>query len=207
MKARFVAELIRLYPAQWRAEYAEGLAEVLVKRPLGAKEVLNVFVNAIWQQLRLQEPWLIAGAPVLLWDFVFWMTLLFAPAYAVHMGGKPTWVGMILFFGIGFWTVVRHGDDGGRAAMKLAMLLTLPPLTAALLVLVQALRVVTEPGGGGGFRFGASLAGTLETQWRGDVVRLLVAQPILMIPCMGLVGWLGGRAGHVVQRIRRQPQV
>jgi hypothetical protein len=195
MKARFVAGLIRLYPSRWRAEYGEELAQVLLRRPLGTGGVLNVFCNAIWQQLRTQEPWLIVGAPLLVWAFVFWIVVLSAPAYAAHVGAKPTWVGLTVFFGTGYWTVVRRGHGGGLAAMKLSMLLTLPFLVFGLLVLVRVMRVVTESDGGIGFRFGTSV-----DQGRDDVLTIFLVGPLVQIPYAGLVGWLGGLAGRVVRR-------
>jgi len=202
MKARLVAGLIRLYPSRWRAEYGEELAEILRQRPLRAGGVLNVVCNAIWQQLRMQEPWLIVGAPLFVWAVVFWIVVLAAPVYATHIGGKPTLVGVVVFFGIGYWTVIRRGRGGGRAAMKLSMIVTLPFFAVGLLVLVHAMRAVTEPAGSIGFRFGSSVG-----QGQSDVLMILVVGPVMQIPYAGLIGWVGGLAGRVVRRTRRLPQV
>ena len=202
MKARLAAGLIRLYPLRWRDEYGEELTEVLMLRPLSARGALNVICNAIWQQFRLQEPWLIVGAPLLVWALVFWIVVLSAPVYATHIGGKPTWVGVVIFFGIGCWTVIRRGHGGGRAAMKLSAIVTLPFFVVGLLVLAHAMRVVTEPAAGIGFRFGSSVA-----QGQGDVLTTLVAGPAMQIPYAGLIGWFGGLAGRVVRRSRGLPQV
>lgn len=202
MKARLVKALIRLYPSRWRAEYGEELGEILMQRPLGTGAVLNVVCNAIWQQLRMQEPWLIVGAPLLVWAFVFWIMLLSAPVCATHIGGKPTGVGVLVFFGVGCWTVVRCGRGGGRAAMKLSLIVTLPFFVVGLLVLVHAIGVVTSPAGGIGFRFGSS-----DAQGRGDVLMILVAGPLMQIPYAGLIGWLGGLAGRIDRRTRGIPQV
>jgi hypothetical protein len=201
MKVRLVAGLIRLYPSRWRAEYGEELTEVLMQRPLRPGAVLNVVCNAIWQQLRMQEPWLIVGAPLLVWAFAFWIVVLSAPVYATHIGGKPTWIGVVVFFGTGCWTVLRRGHGGGRAAMKLSMIVTLPFFVVGLLVLVHAMRVVIEPAGGIGFRFGSSVG-----QGRGDELTILLVGPVLQIPYAGLIGWVGGLAGRVARRARRLPQ-
>jgi hypothetical protein len=193
-----VAGLIRLYPSRWRAEYGAELAGVLLQRPLGAGAVLNVVCNAVWQQLRMQEPWLIVGAPLLVWVFVLWIALLSAPGYAAHIGGEPAWVGLVLFFSTGCWTVLRRGHGGGRAALKLCMIVALPFFGAGLLVLMHAMRVVTEPAGGVGFRLGTSAG-----QGRGDLFTIFVAGPVMQIPCAGLIGWLGGLAGRVFRRARQ----
>lgn len=197
-----MAGLIWLYPSRWRAEYGDELAEVLSHRSLRPGEVLNVVCNAMWQQLRMQEPWLIVGAPLLVWAFVFWIVILSAPLHATHIGEKPDWVGAVVFFGVGCWTVLRRGYGGGRAAMKLSMIVTLPFFLVGLLVLADAVRSVIVPAGGIGFRFGSSAG-----QQRGDVLTILLLGPVLQLPYAGLIGWVGGLAGRVVRRARLLPQI
>jgi hypothetical protein len=200
MKDRLVAGLLRLYPSRWRADYGEELAEVLLRRPLGPWQVLNVVCHAVWQQLRMQEPWLIVGAPLLVWAFAFWIVVLSAPAYAAHVGGTPTWPGAVLFFGIGCWTALRRGHGGGRAAMKLSMMVTVPFFVVGLLVLVHAVGLVLEPAGAIGFRFGGPAG-----QDRGRVLTILLLGPILQLPYVALLGWCGGLAARVVRRARLLP--
>jgi hypothetical protein len=201
MKARLAAMLIRLYPSRWRTEYGEELAELLMQRPLSPGAVLDVVCSAMWQQLRVQEPWLIVGAPLLVWALAFWIAVLSAPGCATHISGKPTWIGVVAFFSVGCWTVLRRGHGGGRAAIKLSMIVTLPFFVVGLLVLVNVVRVVFEPAASIEFRFGSSVG-----QGRGDVLTMLLVGPVLQIPYAGLIGWAGGLAGCVVRRARRLPQ-
>jgi hypothetical protein len=177
MKAQVVTALVRLYPAGWRAEYGEELAELLMRRPLGCGAAANVVANAVRQQWREQEPWLLIGAPLLVWMIAYLVLALVAPRHAKELAGKPTMVGVLIFFGVGFWTVWRKGEGGGRAAMKLSIILTLPVFLLGFLVMMQILPTgPVRPFVGNG---------------REDLVMLFVA-PILQIPYAGLLGWVGG---------------
>jgi hypothetical protein len=199
MKRHLVAGLIRLYPSRWRADYGEELADVLLRRPLGFGAVANVAANALWQQLRLQEPWLLMGVPVLLWVVMRWIELLTHPVYIAREGGGSLSVAVGLLFAVGFWTTLRSGGCGGRAAMKLSMLATLPFVVVGLLVLAQYVRVVPGPGGGVGFR----LDGPSTYPYGVDIIGRFVFDPIVAIPICGLIGWCGGLTGRLARRLRR----
>jgi hypothetical protein len=193
MKRAVAAGLVRLYPSRWRAEYGEELAEVLLLRPLGLGAVVNVAANAGRQQLRLQEPWLLVGVPLTLWVAISWTIMLTHPAYTMSRKGSPE-IGVLVFCGAGLWTVVRHGYGGGRAAMKVAMLVAVPYLLLGLLTLTQIVRVDESPGG----RYTFRLYG--PPNYEAKLYRLFVESSILQIPCAGLLGWLGGLAGRVARR-------
>jgi hypothetical protein len=195
VKRAIVAGLIRLYPSRWRAEYGEELAEVLMRRPLGPGAVLNVAANAGWQQLRTQEPWLLVGVPLTLWLVISWTIMLTHPEYTVSRKGSPE-IGVAVFCGAGLWTVLRRGAGGGRAAMKVAMLVAVPYLLLGLLTLTQIVRVDGAPGGPFTFR----LYGPPNYEAR--LYRLFVESSILQIPCAGLLGWLGGLVGRLARAIR-----
>jgi hypothetical protein len=195
MKRLVVAGLVRLYPSRWRAEYGEELAGVLMRRPLGAGGVLNVAANAGWQQLQMQEPWLMVGVPATVWVAIS-LTILLTHPYTLHRGLLSPGIGFAVFCGVGLWTVLARGFGGGLAAIKVAMLVALPYLLIGLLTLVQVVRVVEGPGQSISFR----LSGPVT--YRTAVFRLFVELPILQILFAGLVGCLGGLVGRVARRLR-----
>jgi hypothetical protein len=61
--------LLHLYPAQWRAEYGEELAQVVASKPLTAGVLFNVLWNGIEERLRQSDPGIFFG--LLLCCFVF----------------------------------------------------------------------------------------------------------------------------------------
>lgn len=196
MKRRLVAGLIRLYPSRWRVEFGEELADVLMRRPLGAGGVVNVAASAVWQQLRLQEPWLLLGVPLLFLVVARWIVLLASAVY-IATESRSGFGAIGLFFAVGFWTVWRSGAGGGRAVMKLSMLVTLPFFVVGLLVLVQYVRVVASLDGAVSYRlYGPST-------YNVDVVGRFMSAPVLQIPFAGLIGWCGGLAGRLARRAAR----
>jgi hypothetical protein len=195
MKRRLVAGLIRLYPSRWRVEFGDELADVLLRRPLRVGGVVNVAVNALRQQLRLQEPWLLMGVPLVLLLVARWIVLLTNATY-IATENRSAGAAMGVFFAVGFWTVVRSGEGGGRAAMKLSMLVTVPFLVVGLLALAQIVRVVAGPGGSVSYR----LFGPPSYH---DAVGRFLSAPLLQIPFAGLMGWCGGLAGRLARRMRR----
>jgi hypothetical protein len=188
MKRRVVAALIRLYPARWRDEYGEELAGILMDRPLGAGAAANVIANAVRQQWRTQAPWLLIGAPLLLWMAAYVILALLTPEHSRELAGKPTVLGVGIFFGAGFLTVWRTGHGGGRAAMGLSLFLSLPLYLLGFLVMIRVLP--------------AGAARPIVGTGREDLVMLAIA-PILQLPYAGLLGWLGGGVATRVARLRR----
>jgi hypothetical protein len=149
---------------------------------------LNVLANAARQRWRAQEPWLLIGAPLLLWIVAYLVVAFVAPRHSKELAGKPTVVGVLIFFGAGFWTVWRKGQGGGRAAMKLSIVATLPVFLLGLLVMLHILP--------------AGPARPIVGTGRDDLVMLFVA-PILQIPYAGLLGWAGGGVAARLTRFRR----
>jgi hypothetical protein len=53
--------------------------------------------------------------------------------YETRPSGSAAVLAVVPFLGVGLWTVLRCGRGGGRAAMKLSMLVMLPVLAASML--------------------------------------------------------------------------
>src|ERR1039458_10642672 len=61
LKPQIVAALVGLYPARWKREYGDEFRDVLMRQPLEAVAVLDAVWNAMGQQVRNGEPWVIVG--------------------------------------------------------------------------------------------------------------------------------------------------
>jgi hypothetical protein len=59
--SRAIRSLLRLYPAEWRAEYGEELVAVLEARLLTASTARDVIVSAIYEHLRKSNLWRASG--------------------------------------------------------------------------------------------------------------------------------------------------
>ncbi len=216
LKAKIVAALVGLYPRRWKREYGTEFADVLIRRPLVPSAVLNIVWNALRQQLRLGEPWLIVGLPWLLLSIYghVWNILYPAPypaAYAADpvrpLAGRA--LAILLALGIGYWTVLRDPTNGhgGRAAMKFWLLIKSPACAIAILWGLGILRIITlGPGDlpttfhehGFAYTFYAHL--NRPTAWQ-----FLFWNPIGDLPFDGVLGWLGGLAARAqARRHRRQ---
>jgi hypothetical protein len=145
--------------------------------------------------LRLQEPWLLMGVPLVLLLVARWIVLLTNATY-IAPENRSAGVAMGVFLAVGFWTVLRSGEGGGRAAMKLSMLVTVPFLVVGLLALAQIVRVVAGPGGSVSYRL-------YGPPCYNDAVGRFLSTPVLQIPFAGLMGWCGGLAGRLARRMRR----
>jgi hypothetical protein len=190
MKRLLVSALIRLYPARWRAEYGAEFQEVLLRRPIGAREFLNVVGSAMWQQCRGGEPWiLLGGLCAALTGYACFRAILGDPLIDPRYRGIDLSGGLqqITFcFAVGFWTMWRRGGAAGRAAMKFNLLATAPILVFGLL---SVLRVA-------GLQSLAATGRPRYWSW------LLFVGPVLQTPFSGLMGWLGGKAARLVRRPR-----
>ncbi len=188
MKRVLVAGLVRLYPSRWRDEYGEELADVLMRRPLGLGGVLNVAASAGWQQLRLQEPWLLMGVPLLILASWYWIVAFGGTSpLDLRSDAETWWTAPAIFAAAGFWTRLRTGRGAGRAAIKVSVLATLPFFVVGLVWVA----------GFGQWLFG--LTPFHQDQPVPDALVLLLIAPILQIPFAGLIGWLGGQVGRLAR--------
>ena len=197
MKRYLIAGLVRLYPSRWRAEYGGELSGILAARPLIIREVLNVALNAIWQQLRLQEPWLLIGVPLFVWTLIYFgASAVGVPVRAAATSSVPS---TMIFIGVGLWTYLRDGRGAGRAAVKLNLLVCSPFVVVGVLTAIHALRVVVgaEPNGWGAWRPTLTFIDVGGKISPSDLTFLLIAGPILQIPIAGTLGWFGGLLSRV----------
>lgn len=188
MKRLLVAALIRLYPARWRSEYGAEFTEVLLRRPIGVRELVNVVGSAIWQQCRGGEPWMLIGIPFLALETFVVVSAMRGEPFAdlSRRGGWPAqFIQFALFFAVGFWTIMRRGRAAGRAGMKFNMIATCPFIAAGLLALSGALHITIVN------------AKAQPEYW----TAFLVLAPFAQLPYAGAVAWLGGRAARVARRL------
>lgn len=67
-------KLLNLYPATWRKEYGEEMRSMLLAQPLTASVIGDAFLNAMRQNIRRPDPWIIAALCLICWRS-FWILL------------------------------------------------------------------------------------------------------------------------------------
>lgn len=149
---RIVAVLLRIYPPSWRKEYGPELGHVLESKPLDTKTLVNVGWHGAWQRIRLAEPWMMFGVPMMLVvTAIFALMIVAPPAYDPQFdfssGPRFGWVlfDLWLTIGCGFWTVYRKGGTlphAGVQTMKMALLINVPHFIAYALIATGALGVI-----------------------------------------------------------------
>lgn len=190
MRRQVVWALIHLYPARWRSEYGAELEDVLLRRPLGVRELLNVAWNALWQQCRDGEPWLVLGAPLAALSLVGCIEVILGVPFAARPRGVKVASSIeqfLVLLATGYWTIERRGRAAGRAAIKLNLLVCAPLALLGLCAMAGLFQLKTVDNGAS------------ASYWRW----ILVASPIMQIPYAGAVGLLGGGAARLVRRFRR----
>lgn len=207
LKPLIVAALVGLYPVRWKREYGDEFSDVLMRHPLNVAVVMDAIWNAVGQQLRSGEPWLIVGIPWLVLHIVIilWNILYPGPYAADSFNGMA----VLLPFGIGYWTVLRNPTEGhgGRAAMKNSLLITWPICAIAMLYGLGILKIIVLGPGDPPTTFHEhGFAYTLYDHKRRPIFWFpLFALPILQLPFVGVIGWLGGLAARGQARFRRKP--
>jgi hypothetical protein len=175
MKQFLVALLIRLYPARWRSEYGAELSDLLLARRLTAREILNVLGNAVWQQGRTGEPWILIGVPLTVPALIACVQAFAGRPFAdphTRVGITATVLQIAAYVVVGSWTE-RRGGAAGRAAVKMNLLAAGPLMLLGVLGLAGAL--------------------SMPPYWRG----MLTFGSILQTPLAAALGWLGGRAARL----------
>ena len=194
MKHWIVRTLLKLYPAPWRREYGAELEDMLLARPLMVHIVGDVLRNGLWQRLRSAEPAMLVGLGMML------MALVKQP-----LDTSPY---LLVLFGCGLWTSLRHGGDSsksGRTAIKISIIAGIPVMISGALlwagVLVTAIPVakqlcwlrVSEP---------ISFWQGLKSATCAPAPLGFLISPLLMLPQAWLWGTLGGRFGRWIASIR-----
>ena len=212
-KLRFVAVLVGLFPARWKREYGAEFADVLMSRPLDLPAVLDIVWNALCQQVRCGEPWLVAGVSGLaLHIAVLASNIAFPSPYAADSfrgGTLARVVACLLPFAIGYWTVLRDPiqGHGGRAAIKSSLLTTWPFCVVAILYGMGVLKIIVlGPGDATSTFYEHGFAYTIYDHARRPIHwQPLFLLPFVELPFPGVLGWLGGLAARAQAGFRRRP--
>jgi hypothetical protein len=213
------SRLLRLYPATWRARYAEEMLAVLEARPPGLRERLDLVRGALDAHLHPDRPsWLpayVSLAGGALWTSGALVVLAQPtppdwPGYVVDMLPNALAGATVLLFAIvGVW--LRLGDAASpfaRVALQVAVAGHLAWLVAIGAALLAVDYGSTTAIAGTAAAIGTSLVG-LALSRAGDwpIAGLLVAVPVaLLVPWAG-PAWvafgLGWTAVGLVQLRRR----
>lgn len=214
IKRATITVLLRLYPRRWRQEYAEELSAILSAKTLGPAAVFDVIFSALGQQLRIGEPWMIVGMPLLLLNLTLLLWNILNPwVFADDTLQASASLAQRLWFWlpaltVGCWTVLRnpaHGH-GGRAAMKSAFLTSWPVSVIAILAALGILKIVTlGPGDLPGTFSHNGLAITLYDHARRPTHAFpLFALPFLNLPFAAMGGYLGGLIARAWLRMEKK---
>jgi hypothetical protein len=215
-KPHIVAALVGLYPARWKREYGEELRDVLLRRRLDAATAADAIWNAVRQQLRLGEPWVLTGIPLLALNLTgIVRNILYAGAYQYDTfdGNRPHLIpslGLLLPLAIGYWTVARDPISehrrAGRAAMKNILLVYWPFFVIGALYGLGVLRVIVLGPGDPATSFHEhGFAYTVYDHTRQHVAwTYLFALPLIQLPLCGGLGVLGGLAARGQAHFRRR---
>lgn len=228
MRTRLVSWLMRLYPKAWRKVYGAELASMLQARPLTARVCGDVVTSALWQRVRSVEA--ATGVGIGLMLVVIW-------AIASNVAAPPPYVWspdqvhneqpalaerieflqkplrsefyVIVLFVLGFWTAARGRQSPGRAAMRAAVIASIPIALLGLSMLTGVLSY-TElfPGQipptfherGIVFTFYKGIQ-----QIPGPAPLPLLLSPLLRLPGAWLWGTIGGSLGRKYANWRRRP--
>jgi hypothetical protein len=218
---RIIRWLLRLYPAAWRREYGWELTDVLSRRRLTARTIVDVAWSAFVQRLREAEPTTYAGLVVMILVAIGVFLNVLRPASAGHglaaivqdsSKTLPTVVVtplasnlyILLLIACGCWTYLRRDRSNrrcGRSAIRLSALAGIPVVLLGLLLLIGLidLRVVgpNEP-----TPFVSPGLTYTYVSARGHVPSALaiLTAPLFRLPEAWIWGLVGGRLGRAIAR-------
>ena len=219
MKTMVVAWMLRLYPKAWRAEYGDELSSMLLARPLSVAIVFDIARSAIWQRLRVVLPatWVGIGLMlVTIWAIV--STTMAPPPYVrsalserIELLQKPlqSEFYVIVLFAIGFWTAVAGKQSPARAAMRAAVVASIPLALIGLLMLTGLLAYAELVPGQKIAMLNARAI--LYPFYKGiqqipaPAPLTLLLSPLLRLPGAWLWGTIGGSLGRKYVNWRRRP--
>jgi hypothetical protein len=185
-----VRALLRLYPADWRQEYGDELAGILLSRPLTAGILVDLAWNAGVQRARAAAPSTILGVAAMLivlagfvvdparaalgWTALLRPTSMTFPAVVVTFLTSEVYT--ILLWVCGYWTLRRYGGTPARAgvaAMRMSLIAGSPVVLAGLLLGLGAIDLT--------FTGLASQPSALT----------VIVAPLARLPENWLFGWMG----------------
>jgi len=124
-RLRLVRGLLRLYPAEWRAEYGEELEALLALRPLTPYVFVDVALSATRERLP-REVWSLCGATLFVWT-VLGIVVNNTTPLSQQAFDQYRHVWEFVVFLTGCWTALRNRRQSPSwAAAKAAFDMTFP---------------------------------------------------------------------------------
>jgi len=210
MRTMLVSWLVRLYPKAWRARYGAELDEMLRARPLTVGIVLDVARSGLWQRLRMtQAPtWVGVGLMVAVVGAIA-SNIAVSPEYRpsvlpehIELLQKPlrSEFYVLVLLGLGCWTALTSTRSPGRAAMRAALIASIPIALTGLLMVTGILQYAEVLPG----QISTTIQerGVLYTFYKGiQQIPGPAPLPLLLSPLLWLPGaWLWGTIGGSLAR-------
>lgn len=202
---RIIAVLLRLYPQDWRRQYADEMRDLLQQRPLTIAVAVDVLRAAAWQRLRSLTPGTVLGfgcAALFIAGIAFTPTAdgssagmaLIRPSHMTFPTMKVTFFESeffaVVLMACGYWTQLRRGRGAGRAAAWMTIVAGLPISAIGVLMLFG---IATVP------MTAAGLANHPITPY---ALNMVIA-PLLRAPESAIWGFVGGSIGRWFSSRRR----
>lgn len=211
IKPQTVQALLRLYPAEWRAEYGEELASLLSLQPITPHVFVDVVRSAVHERLR-REAWKVFGALLVvltvLGIVVNNTTPLSREGYELY---KCLWGSMVLLAGC-LTFVLNHGASPSRAAAKAALIGFIPEIIALALWSAGIFHPLVIKGRGADLVFESRLtlfhviytiynrqAALFPTTFMAPrLVYTIPSETLFVLVGAGVIGFLGGLLGKMI---------
>jgi hypothetical protein len=206
-RSAIVAALLRLYPAEWRAEYGPELDDILSGQPLTARVIGDVLWSAAGQRARAAEPSTVLGVTSMAvvlgafamtgasygrdWTAVLQPTAMTLPTVTVTFMASGYY--LLLLVACGCWTSLRHRGGvrrSGLAGIRMSLIAGVPVALGAVLMM-------------GGLLSLRCLSPDLHPP---SATAVLLA-PLFRLPEAGLWGAIGGQLGRWIVRRRGEASV
>ena len=197
-----VAALLRMFPAEWRAEYGLELSSLLEQDKLTAAVFWNVLLSGLRQRIRSSSSWINAGTLLALY---FLLGLTVNTVCAMTPGSYSAfWNGYLpLELGIGYWLRRGGSRSPGWSTACAVLVGSLPLMALEILRIANVLNPTILDLQGHVLRLGR---GFTEFAYRGDPVRhdgytwcIVVLLSVLFATA---IGRLGGQLADAVQAFR-----
>jgi hypothetical protein len=221
IKRRFIAVLLRSYPAAWRQEYGAELADLLATQTLGVRVAGDVLWSGFRQRLGSPEPAMLLGCAAMLatlgllvanvvapQPYGGWTTVLEPSSMtfpSVRVSAMVGDVAAALFFCCGYWTYRRRGgtpSQSGWAAATLCLLAGIPVVVAGVLLLLGVMDLSVAGPGQSAAAIRDGLAFTYYSAGGHSPSPLsVILFPLSRVPIAWLWGSLGGYCARWTARV------